>query len=274
MSKKKSNKKDSEAEMSFLEHLEELRWHIVRSVLAIVLFGIVAFIYHDYIFDNVIFAPTQSWFPTYQFFCMLGERMCFSPPDLNIETVTMGEAFFVSLSVSFWLGFIVSFPYVFYQFWSFIKPGLYDNERKAARGVVGICSILFLTGILFGYYGISPFAIKFLGSFDVGTVVSTNTTSIKSLVGYITMITIPAGIIFELPVVIFFLAKIGLVTPAFLRKYRKHAYVLILILAAIITPPDITTQFMIGVPVFGLYELSIWIAARVAKKNQQALTKT
>lgn len=260
--------------MSFLEHLEELRWHIIKSVLAIILFAIVAFIYHDFLFDFVVFAPTQGWFPTYKFFCLLGESMCFTPPDMKIETITMGEAFFVSLSVSFWIGFIIAFPYIFYQFWSFVKPGLYEKEQKAARGVVFICSVLFLVGILFGYFGISPFAIKFLGSFSAGSIVSTNTTSIKSLVGYITMITIPAGIVFELPVVIFFLAKVGLVTAAFLRKYRKHAYILILIIAAIITPPDVTTQFMIGIPVFGLYELSILIASRVEKKRNQELLKT
>jgi sec-independent protein translocase protein TatC len=271
-----SPKKKSEAgEMSFLEHLEELRWHIVRSVLAIVFFAIFVFVFREWVFEKILFAPKKADFLTYKVFCSISEAMCFNPPDLPIKTVTLDEQFLTAIRVGLWMGFIAAFPYVFNQFWSFIKPGLYENERKAARGMVLTCSLLFVTGVLFGYFAISPFAIKFLGSFSVGADISVlNEVSLKSYVGYMSMFTIPAGIIFELPIVVYFLSKVGLVTPEFLKKYRKHSFVVILILAAIITPPDIITQFMIGIPVFFLYEISIWISRRVHKKRDQELMKT
>lgn len=268
--KKKENSKGEEVEMGFLDHLEELRWHLVRSALSIVFFGIFVFIFRTWIFEYILFAPKYEGFPTYTLFCWISESMCFAPPDLPIKTVTLDEQFMTAIRVSIWLGFVFAFPYVFYQFWKFIKPGLYENERKAARGMVFICSSLFIAGVMFGYFAISPFAIKFLGSFSVGANISVaNEVSLKSYVGYMSMFTIPAGIIFELPIVVYFLSKIGMVTPEFLRKYRRHSFVIILILAAIITPPDIITQFMIGVPVFFLYEVSIWISGRVVKQNEE-----
>ena len=268
-------KKVDKGEMSFLDHLEELRWHIVRSVLGIVFFAIFIFVFREWIFEQILFAPKKDDFLTYKVFCSISDRMCFSPPDLPIKTVTLDEQFLTAIRVSLWLGFVAAFPYVFYQFWSFVKPGLYEKERKAARGMVSVCSLLFITGVLFGYYAISPFAIKFLGSFSVGADISVlNEVSLKSYVGYMSMFTIPAGIIFELPIVVYFLSKVGLVTPEFLKKYRKHSFVFILILAAIITPPDIITQFMIGIPVFFLYEISIWISKRVIKNNELALQKS
>ncbi len=260
--------KEAEKEMSFLEHLEELRWHIVRSVLAIVILGIVVFIYIQWVFDQILYAPKQGSFITYRAFCAISERTCFEPPPLEIITVSLDEQFITAIKVAFWLGFIGAFPYIFYQFWKFIKPGLYDKEQKAVKGIVFICSLLFISGVLFGYFAIAPFAIKFLGSFTIGMDIS-NTVSLKSYISYMTMFTIPAGIMFELPIVIFFLSKIGLVTPKFLRYYRRHAYIIILILAAIITPPDVATQFMIGIPVMVLYEISILISARVQKNSLQ-----
>ncbi|HMQ06302.1 MAG TPA: twin-arginine translocase subunit TatC [Saprospiraceae bacterium] len=259
---------NAEKEMSFLEHLEELRWHIVRSILSIVILGIIVFIYIQWVFDHILYAPKKASFLTYKVFCALSERTCFEAPALEIITVSLDEQFLTAIKVAFWLGFIGSFPYIFYQFWKFIKPGLYDKEKKAVKGVVWICSLLFISGVLFGYFIIAPFAIKFLGTFTVGMEIS-NTVSLKSYIGYMTMFTIPAGILFELPIVIFFLSKIGIVTPKFLRHYRRHAYISILILAAIITPPDVATQFMIGIPVFFLYEISIFISARVQKNSMQ-----
>ncbi len=276
MSKSKKDNKpaktEEEKEMSFLDHLEELRWHIIRAVIAIALFAIVVFVMRVWVFDNIILGPMGADFPTYRFFCGISEAMCFTPPDLLVKSVTLDEKFLIALKVSMWLGFVGAFPFVFYQFWSFIKPGLYEKEQKVARGMVFICSLLFSAGVVFGYYAISPFAIKFLGSFDIGVYVEPE-VSLKSIVGYMVMFTIPAGITFELPIVVYFLSKIGLVTPEFLRKYRKHAFVLILIFAAIITPPDVVTQFLIGVPVFILYEISIYISGRVEKK-EKSLAKT
>ena len=261
---------EEEKEMSFLDHLEELRWHIFRALAAIVVVAVAMYIMEAYVFRYVIFGPKNESFLTYQFFCSMSERLCFAPPDFEIVPREMGEQFFTSLKVSFWLGLVVAFPYVFYQFWSFVKPGLHKSERQAATGVVFVCSALFLVGVLFGYFIIAPFAIRFLAGYSVGVDVI-NSTSLSSYVGYLTMFTIPTGMVFELPIVIYFLAKVGLVTPDFLRQYRRHAFVIILVLAAVITPPDVVTQFLIGVPVFFLYEVSILIAARMTKKREKEL---
>lgn len=254
-----------EKEMSFLEHLEELRWHIVRIAIAIIVIAIAVFYFKDFVFKHIIFAPKNDYFFTYKFFCNLSPATCLSPPELEIIPRQLGEQFFTHLKVSFWLGLILTFPYLLFEIWKFIKPGLYDKEKKAAKGFVLVCSFLFLSGVLFGYYIIAPFGITFLGNYSVGTD-TINSTSLASYVNYMTMFTIPTGIAFELPVVVYFLSRVGIVNPKMMRKYRKHAFVLILILAAVITPPDILTQILIGIPVFVLYEISIYISKRVHKK--------
>ena len=256
-------------EMSFLEHLEELRWHIIRALASIVVVAIGVFLAKTLVFDKIILGPTDQAFPTYRFFCKLGERFCFYPEGLQIITRDISEQFLCHIKVSIWLGLIVAFPYVFWEFWRFVKPGLYDKERKAARGVVLICSMLFLIGVLFGYFVISPFAITFLSSYSVSDKVA-NTTTLNTLVNSMTMFTIPTGLVFELPIVIYFLAKVGLVSSAFLKTYRKHAIVIILIVAAIITPPDVITQLLISVPLYSLYEVGIMIARRVEAKQKLA----
>lgn len=266
LQKSADNKPSKEAEMSFLDHLEELRWHIIRSLIAIVSVAIVVFLMDDLIFDKIIFGPKKEWFPTYHFFCDTFGQMC-APPDFQIIPRELGEIFFTHLKVSFWLGLIVSFPYIFWEFWRFIKPGLYAHERKAIRGIVFICSVLFFTGILFGYYVIAPFGVSFLGSYTVSEE-AFNGCSLASYVSYMTMFTIPTGLVFELPILVYFLAKVGLITPEFMAKYRKHSLIVILILAAVITPPDLVTQILIGIPVYFLYEVSIIIAKRVAKNNK------
>ena len=253
--------------MSFLEHLEALRWHIVRSLAAIIIIAITVFYFEEWVFENIIFAPKQGEFITYRFFCSLGESMCFRPPDFDLITRELGEQFFTSMKVSFWLGLITSFPYVFYEVWKFIKPGLYKKEQKAARGLVSICSMLFLIGVAFGYYLITPFAINFLAGYSVGDTAITAPT-LSSYVSYMTMFTVPTGIAFELPIIVYFLSKIGMLKPSSTRKFRKHAFIVILLLAAIITPPDVITQILIGIPIFILYEISIIVSARVDKKRQ------
>lgn len=255
-------------EMSFLEHLEALRWHIIRSVAAIFIVGIAVFAAKNFVFDTVILGPVDRDFPTYGWFCSLGESLCFYPSDLQIITRDISEQFMVHIRVSIWLGLIVAFPYVFWEFWRFIRPGLYDKEKKAARGVVFICSALFLTGVLFGYYIISPFAITFLAAYSVSDKVE-NTTTLSTLVNSMTMFTIPTGLVFELPVVVFFLAKIGLVSSEFLKTYRRHAIVVILIVAAVITPPDVISQLLVTFPLYLLYEVGIVIAKRVEKKREK-----
>lgn len=267
---KKKTPIEPEKEMSFLEHLEELRWHIIRSLAAIVFFAIITFIAKEFVFDEIIFAPRNADFFTYRFFCGISEHTCIQPNHFDIIPRELGEQFFTHLKVSFWLGLIIAFPYVFFELWRFIKPGLHPKEQKAARGSVFICSTLFLLGVLFGYYILSPFAIRFLGGYQVGINVI-NSTSLASYVNYMTMFVIPTGIVFELPVVIYFLSKIGLVTPEFLRKYRKHSIVFILILSAIITPPDVITQVLISIPIVLLYEVGIYISKMVVKKANQDL---
>lgn len=260
----KKSQQAEEADMSFLDHLEELRWHIIKSLGAIGFVAIFCMIFKTFVFDYIIFAPTKQWFPTYRLFSIL------SPPDVTFMQVEVGETFLVHIKVSFFLGLIVAFPFVFWQFWQFLKPGLYEKEQKAARGVVFICSLLFSIGVVFGYYIITPFAYSFLLGYDVGVAV-TNGSSISSYVTYLTMFTIPTGLIFELPLVVYFLARVGLVTAASMKQYRKHAIIGILVLAAFITPPDVMTQFLIGVPIYILYEISISIAARAEKKYNSDL---
>lgn len=269
----KANSAQAEAEMGFLDHLEELRWHILRSVGWIMIFAIVAFLAKDFVFGTLLFGPRNDWFPSYRAICGfseflgMGDALCMSPPEFETIATDLGELFTSHLKVSFFIGFAAAFPFVLWEVWRFIKPGLYAKEQKAARGFVSVCSFLFICGVLFGYYVISPFAITFLAGYQIQGTVSSPT--ISSYVSYMIMFTIPIGMVFQLPVLIYFLSKIGLVTPEFMKTYRRHAFVVILISAAIITPPDVITQFLVGFPLFFLYELSIFISARVVKKQQE-----
>ncbi len=255
-----------EKEMSFLEHLEELRWHIIRSIGAIVLVAIGVFICEKQV-TAILFGPKHDDFITYQFICKYFNTFC-TAPQFDIIQRDLGEEFFTHLKSSIWLGLVVAFPYVFWEIWRFIKPGLYPNERKAARGIVAVCSLLFFAGVLFGYFIIAPFAISFLAGYSFGEDVI-STTTLSSYVSYLTMITVPTGIVFELPIVAYFLGKVGLVSSTTMRKFRRHAIVIIFIAAAIITPPDVITQFLIGLPLFFLYELSIRIVARQERKDKE-----
>jgi sec-independent protein translocase protein TatC len=268
-SKKDSVPKTTEAEMSFLDHLDVLRKHIVRSLMAIIVVGTAMFFLIEPLFDEVILAHKDPDFVSYALLCKY-LKICMVPPEFELITTELAEEFFQALKVSFYGGFIVSFPYVFFQFWSFVKPGLYSEEQKAAKGVVFICSFLFLLGTTFGYFILAPFAINFLVNYSVSEMI-TSTVTLSSYVGYMTMFILPTGILFQMPLLVYFLAKIGLITPDFMRQYRKHAFVLILILAAILTPPDIITQFLVGVPVYGMYEISILVAVTTARKREKEL---
>lgn len=263
--------KNSTKEMSFFEHLEELRWHIIRSLLVITLAGIVLFLNQKWFFESVIFGPTHKDFFSYKFICQLShwiglsDNMCFSPPVFRKQAIGFGEAFITSISLSFTAGFVASFPYVFWEFWRFISPGLLDKERGAARGVVLICSFLFMLGVCFGYYVIAPFAVNFLVGYTIPGV--ENTPTLDSYISYMIMFTLPMGLVFELPIVAFFLSKIGLLGPNTMRQFRRHAVVVILIVAAFLSPPDAVSQMLIAIPLFGLYEISIIVSARVAHQR-------
>lgn len=273
--KKKAEKKpeaDSGKEMTFLEHLDELRQHLVRAVIVVGTLGIGLFFVNGWIFQNVIFAPTRRDFISYRFYCWLGkslgaeDTLCFGPPEFTTQAVGFAEAFLTAIKVSFIAGFVIAFPYVFWEFWRFVSPGLYNKERNAARGVVAICSFLFLSGVLFGYFGIAPFAISFLTSFTIPGV--ENIPMLNSLINYMIMFTLPTGLVFELPVVVYFLARVGLLTPETMREYRRHSVVGILIVAAVITPPDVASQILVAGPLFILYELSIYVARRAYRLHE------
>jgi sec-independent protein translocase protein TatC len=261
-------KKDAN-EMSFFEHIEVLRWHLIRAMAGVVIVSIAVFAAKNFVFQYVILGPTSPDFITYRFFCDLSPGFCFYPQNLQIITRDIQEQFISHIKVSLWLGFIISFPYIFYEFWKFIKPGLYKNEIRAARGMVFICSILFLFGVSFGYFLICPVAITFLSAYSVSPEIA-NTTTLAALVNSITMFTLPTGLIFEMPVVMFFLAKIGLVTGSFLSRYRRHSVVIITIVSAVITPsPDVFTMLMVGIPLYLLYEISIVVTRRIDRERAE-----
>ena len=263
-------------EMSFLDHLEELRWRLVKSAAAVLIFGIVAFLYKDFIFDTIILAPKSNDFITYQFFCKmstylhLGDQLCMQN-NFSLQNVDVAGQFNSHVIISIYAGIIGAFPFIFYQFWKFISPALKDAEKKLASSVIFFVTLLFVFGLLFGYYVVSPLSIQFFGSYQVSTQVQNN-FALTSYISNITSCTFYSGLIFQLPVVIYFLAKLGLVSTEFLRKYRKHAYIAILVLAAIVTPPDVYSQTLVSLPLFLLYEVSILVSKRISKKNNLKIT--
>lgn len=267
--------KAERGEMSFFEHIAELRKHILRAAVAVAVFAVVCFVNKDFVFNTLIFGPRNADFVTYRAICSFshwsgaGDAMCFTPPAFNLITRQLGEVLMQHLYVSFWLGVVCAFPFIFWELWKFVRPGLHDHEQRAVRGIVAICSVLFLLGVLFGYFIIAPFSISFLAGYTLENLEVAPT--LDSYVTYMTMFTLPMGLVFEMPVMAYFLSKIGLLGPAAMRSYRRHAVVAILILAAIITPPDVVSQTMVAIPLFGLYEVSIWVSARVQRKRERSL---
>ena len=265
-------------EMSFLDHLEELRWHLIRSVLAVVIIGSIAFLMKDFIFDTVIFGPKKMDFPTYKLFCDIAtyfgfdSAFCADKLPFTIQSRLMSGQFSAHIWTSIWAGFIIGFPYVLYEMWKFISPGLYEKERRNSRGFIFIASFLFFLGVLFGYYVVSPLSINFLGTYQVSSEV-TNEFDLASYISTVRASVIACGVLFELPIIIFFLTKIGLVTPEIMRKYRKIALVVVLILSAVITPPDVASQIIVALPVLILYQVSIYISAMVLRKERKKAEK-
>ena len=269
----KSKKIGPEKEMSFLDHLEELRWHLIKSTMAIMILATVAFIFKDIIFDVIIFGHKKADFPTYRFLCKSAQAIgfdsfCFSELPFRVQSRTMAGQFSAHIWTSITAGFILAFPYVIYEFWKFVSPGLHKNERSNARGFIIVASLLFFLGVLFGYYVVTPLSINFLGTYQVSEQVF-NDFDLSSYIGLVRACALSSGLIFQLPIIIFFLTKIGLVTPQFLRKYRKFALVIVLIVSAVITPPDIASQVIVAIPVLILYEVSIFISARIIKKQNK-----
>lgn len=268
------NEDYGEKEMSFLDHLEELRWHIIRSLIAIGVFMIVGFVFVDFVFNNILLAPASANFPTWKGLCAIGEMV--GKPDLCIEDIKlelqsryMTGQFTITIVSGLIIGLVLAFPYVAWELWRFISPGLKKGERKGSRGVVVAISLLFAAGIAFGYYLIAPLMVYFMVNYQLSPMIR-NEFDITSYVSTLVTLVLGSGILFQLPVVVYFLSKIGMLTPQFLRKYRKHSFVVLLIVAAIITPPDPLSQMLIFIPLYVLFEVSIIISARVQKQRIKA----
>lgn len=261
-------------EMSFLDHLEELRWLLVRSTIAILACAVVAFFFSDFIFNEIIFGPKSADFVTYRFFCDLSHQLgldkslCITDIHLPIQNREMGGQFSIHMWTSITVGFIFAFPFVLWEIWKFIRPALYSNEKNYAAAFIITSSFLFFVGVLFGYYLIAPLSVQFFASYIVSPEIN-NAIDIDSYISLMKTSAIASGLLFELPILIYFLTKIGLVTPEFLRKYRKYTLIIVLILSAIITPPDVISQVIVAVPIMLLYEVSIFISALVLKNQKK-----
>lgn len=264
-------------EMSFLSHLEELRWLLVRSTIAILIGGVIAFMFNEFIFDTIIFGPKRGDFITYQFFCELANKFdldksfCNQILPFEIQNRTMDGQLSVLIWTCITAGFIISFPYFLWEVWKFISPALYKNEKKYAKTFIFVSSLLFFFGVLFGYYVLVPLSINFLVNTQISSIVE-NSIDINSYIGLVKTTSLATGLIFELPVIIFFLTYLGLITDSFLKEYRKYAYVLILIIAAVVTPPDVISQIIVSIPMVILYEGSILVAKIITKRKNKSET--
>jgi sec-independent protein translocase protein TatC len=249
-----------------------MRWHLLRSIAAVFIFALLAFVFKEIVFDTIILAPKEPGFPTNRWLCQLGEiigldRICINQNPFSLQTVKMAEQFTMHIIVSLVAGIVVAFPYIFFEFWRFIIPALYEKEKNTASGAVFYTSLLFLLGVSFGYFIIAPLSVNFLGNYKVSESVISAPT-LRSYVQTITSVVLAAGIVFQLPILVYFLSRVGLVTPDFLKKYRRHALILIVTLSAIITPPDIFSQVLVSLPLLVLYEIGISISRRILKQQE------
>jgi len=269
------------AEMSFFQHLEALRWHIIRSAIAVLIFTIFAFAFYTKIFYSVIMAPTRTDFWTYRMMCNMGDvfhslfsfidpkGFCVQSIKFQLINTDLAGQFNLQFSSSIMIGLILGIPYLLYELWRFIRPALHEKERKAASGFVFYCSFLFLLGVLFGYYVVTPLSIRFFVNYTISDSI-TNMFSIDSFISSETMLTLVAGIVFQLPIVVYILSSLDILTPKFMREKRRYATIIILVLAAIITPsPDALTMLVVALPLFILYEFSIWVAVMVQRRRRK-----
>lgn len=261
-------------EMSFLDHLEELRWLLVRSTTAVIIMACVTYFISDYLFDTIVFGPTRPTFFTYQYFCQLShqlgfaESICITEMPFIIQNTEMEGQVNIFVWMCILAGFILSFPYILWEIWKFISPALYDKEKKNAQVFIFTSSLLFFMGVLFGYYVVIPMSVNFVATFTISDVVK-NQFTLASYIGMVKTSILASGLFFELPIIIYFLTKLGLVTPEFLRKYWKYAVIIILIVAAIVTPPDVVSQTIVAIPMLLIYEVSIWISKFVTLNKKK-----
>lgn len=261
--------------MSFWEHLEELRMHLIRSVIILLLLAIAAFIMRRFIFDEILLAPKDPDFITYRAFCAIGkflnmDSLCMGTVPMEIVNIEMSGQFMTHVYVSLMAAVVVAVPYLLWEIWSFIRPALLPKEKKYSQGAVVYSSILFAIGMLFSYYLIVPLTVNFFSSYQVSSSV-TNTITLSSYISTVVSVTVACGIVFELPIIVFFLTKVGILTPAFMKRNRKYVLVILLTIAAIITPPDVFSQILVTIPLMGLYEFSLFVSTRVYKKQAAKL---
>lgn len=258
-----------------MDHVEELRWHILRSLVAILAVGVALFLNKSFLFDTLLLGPKNPDFPTYQALCWLVERfnlaanLCVTGIDFKLINRNLSGPFMIHLQTSFTVALVLVFPYLVWELWRFVEPALYENERKNVGGVVLASSLLFYIGAAFGYYLVAPFSVHFLGTYQISPDIE-NTVDISSYVDSVTGLVLACGLTFEFPLLVYFLSRLGVVTPALMRTYRKYALVAILFLAAIITPsPDMFSQLIVALPLYVMYEASVMVSARVNKKRLQ-----
>jgi sec-independent protein translocase protein TatC len=269
-------RRNNKNEMSFLEHLEDLRWHLIRSILVIAAFATFFLIKPEFIFDDIILAPKKPEFITYKLFCNAGEKLnvdalCVTNPDYELFYLNLSSPFFLYLKIAMMGGVILAFPYILWEVWRFVKPALYQNEINNLGGIIFIGTLLFYLGVMFGYFLLAPFSINFLATFNLSSEIQ-NQFTFDSYLGILTGMVLWTGIIFEIPMVAYFLAKIGVLGKQFMSKNRKYAFVISLILAAIITPSgDAFSLFLVAVPLLLLYEISILVVMRVERKRNKEI---
>lgn len=255
-------------EMSFFDHLEELRWRILRAAIAVISFALAAFIFKDFVFNDIIFAPTRADFISYEYWCLLinkfglPQNLCLGNFDFTIINTEMAGQFMVHIKIAFAIGVIAAFPYLVFELWLFISPGLHLNELKASRRAIIASSFLFFIGVFFGYFILTPFSLDFLSKYNVSSIVA-NTFTLTNYIDFVSTLVLASGIMFQLPMAVFLLAKMGIVNARMMKEYWRYAFLICMVLAAIITPPDVASMVMVGIPLFGLYILSIFVAKRV-----------
>ncbi|GAA4329859.1 twin-arginine translocase subunit TatC [Mucilaginibacter gynuensis] len=268
----KDKGKTMEAEMSFFDHLEALRWHLIRASIAIVFFTILAFCFYDFVFDKVIMGPMDPQFFTYRMLCKLGDYLhrpgfCIDKIPGKIINTEMAGQFTLQINSALIIGITLGFPYLLWEIWRFVKPALHEKERKSASGFVFYASMLFVLGILFGYYVVTPESISFLAGYQVSKIIE-NTFTIDSYLSSVATLTLATGIVFELPIIVYVLSSLGVLTAKFMKSGRRYAVVAILVVAAVITPtPDILTMTVVAIPLFLLYEVGIVVAGVVEKRK-------
>jgi sec-independent protein translocase protein TatC len=259
--------------MAFTDHIEELRWHIIRSLLAVIICAIVVFFNIEWVFDTIILGPAHPDFISYRVLCHLGklihvDALCLQDINMEFQNTELSGQFMMSFSVSFMLGFIISFPFIFWELWKFIKPALKPSEVKYARGIVFWASLLFFMGVMFAYFVIAPFTINFFANYQLSPSFK-NIITMSNYYDTMNDLILGLGIVFELPVVVFFLSRIGLLTPALMRAKRNYAILIIFVLAAVITPPDWFSIWLVAIPLIILYEAAIRISARAIKERKR-----